>query len=280
MAERNEKLKHQKMKASINIVTFFIFLTCQSQTIDTLVNVGKHKLHFHIIKGKGIPILFETGGGADGNAMNNILQPIAEKTGATLITYDRAGFGKSTVDTLETDITKHDIIQGIEDLELALKKLGYNGSIMLVAHSYGGWYSTLFAARNQEKVKAAVLIDVNHDYYTDKYVSETLAQQKNDIENWKNNNLGFYYMAINLRSTVELMRKTTFPSKIPVVDFINGIPFWKDAEKIDRWKKCHKEFVNARTNRVGITATGCGHLIYIDNPDLVINSIVEMYNRI
>ena len=268
------------MKTSITIIIFFIFLTCQSQTIDTLVNVGNHKLNFHIIKGKGMPILFETGGGADGNAMNNILQTIAEKTGATLITYDRAGFGKSTVDTLETDITKHDIIHAIEDLELALKKLGYNSNIMLVAHSYGGWYSTLFAARNQEKVKGAVLIDVNHDYYTDKYVNETLAQQKNDIENWKNNNLGFYYMATNLRSTVELMRKTNFPSKIPVVDFVNDKPFWKDAEKIDRWKKCHEEFVNAQTNRVGITATGCGHLIYNDNPNLVINSIVEMYNRI
>ena len=268
------------MKTYITIIIFFIFLTCQSQTIDTLVNVGNHKLNFHIIKGKGMPILFETGGGADGNAMNNILQTIAEKTGATLITYDRAGFGKSTVDTLETDITKHDIIHAIEDLELALKKLGYNSNIMLVAHSYGGWYSTLFAARNQEKVKGAVLIDVNHDYYTDKYVNETLAQQKNDIENWKNNNLGFYYMATNLRSTVELMRKTNFPSKIPVVDFVNDKPFWKDAEKIERWKKCHKEFVNAQTNRVGITATGCGHLIYNDNPNLVINSIVEMYNRI
>ncbi|KOS06867.1 hypothetical protein AM493_13135 [Flavobacterium akiainvivens] len=268
------------MKASISIITFFIFLTCQSQAIDTLVDVGKHKLLFHIIKGKGMPILFETGGGADGNAMNTILQPIAEKTGATLITYDRAGFGQSTVDTLETDITKHDILHGIEDLELALKKLGYNGNIMLVAHSYGGWYSTLFAARNQEKVKGAVLIDVNHDYYTDEYLSETLAQQKNDIETWKNNNPGFYYMAVNLRSTVELMRKTPFPSKIPVIDFVNGIPFWKDAEKIERWKKCHRDFVNAQTNRIGIIATGCGHLIYNDNPGLVINSIVEMYNRI
>lgn len=137
----------------------------------------------------------------------------------------------------------------------------------------------MFAARNQEKVKAAVLIDVNHDYYTDKYISETLAQQKDDIVSWKNNNLGFYYMATNLRSTVELMRKTAFPAKIPVVDFINGKPFWKDAEKIDRWKKCHKDFVDAQPNRIGITATGCGHLIYHDNPDLVIRSIVEMYTK-
>ncbi|GEP52299.1 alpha/beta hydrolase [Flavobacterium noncentrifugens] len=268
------------MKLSISIIVLFISLNSQSQTIDTLVAVGNHKLHFNIIKGKGIPILFETGGGADGNAMNNILQPIADKTGATLITYDRAGFGKSTVDISETDISKHNIVNGIEDLELALKKLGYNDKIMLVAHSYGGWYSTLYAARNPDKVKAAVLIDVNHDYYTDEYVSETLRQQKNDIENWKQNNLGFYYMATNLKSTVEIMRKNSFPASIPVTDIVNGKPFWKDTGKIERWINCHKNFVEAEPNRIGIVAKDCGHLIYKDNPNLVIKSIVESYNKI
>jgi hypothetical protein len=267
------------MKLPVILSLFFISLISYSQTIDILINIGNHKLHFNIIKGKGVPILFETGGGADGTAMNNILQPIAEKTGATIITYDRAGFGESTIDTLQTDIAAHNIIAGIEDLEFALKKLGYDNKIMLVAHSYGGWYSTLYAARNPEKVKSAVLIDVNHDYYTDQYVSETLEKQKNDIVNWKKNNLGFYYMATNLKNNVEIMRKNNFPVQIPVTDFVNGKPFWKDAEKIERWKNCHKNFVAAAPNRIEIIATNCGHLIYIDNPDLVINSIVESYNK-
>jgi len=268
------------MKLSISMLAFFISLNAQSQTFDTLVAVGNHKLHFNITKGKGIPILFETGGGADGSAMNTILQPIADQTGATLITYDRAGFGKSTVDTLETDIAKHTIVNGIEDLELALKKLGYYDTIMLVAHSYGGWYSTLYAARNPDKVKAAVLIDVNHDYYTDDYVLETLMQQKNDIENWRQNNPGFYYMATNLKSTVEMMRKNNFPASIPVTDIVNGKPFWKDPEKIERWINCHKNFVEAEPNRMGIVAKDCGHLIYKDNPNLVIKAIVESYKKI
>lgn len=268
------------MKLPITIIAFLLVFHCQSQTLDTLVNVGNHQLHFNIIKGKGIPILFETGGGADGTAMNNILQPIANQTGATLITYDRAGFGKSTVDTSETDIAKHGIESGIADLEFALKKLGYNDKIMLVAHSYGGWYATLYAARNPDKVKAAVLIDVNHDYYTDAYVAETLAQQKNDIANWKQSNPGFYYMATNLKSTVEIMRKNSFPASIPVTDLVNGKPFWKDADKIERWINCHQHFVAAAPNRTGIVAQGCGHLIYRDNPNLVIESVVTAYNKI
>ena len=91
----------------IIILTAFISQKTQSQTIDTLVDVGNHKLHFNIIKGKGIPILFEAGGGNDGTVWNSILKPIADITGATIITYDREGFGKSTVNTSETEVFKH-----------------------------------------------------------------------------------------------------------------------------------------------------------------------------
>ena len=87
-------------------------------------------------------------------------------------------------------------------------------------------------------------------------------------------------MATNLKSTVEILRKNSFPTQIPVIDFVNGRPFWKDAEKIERWKNCHKKFVDAAPNRTGIIATDCGHLIYIDNPNLVIDSIIESYNKI
>ncbi|HKG08352.1 MAG TPA: alpha/beta hydrolase [Pedobacter sp.] len=71
----------------------------QAQEIDTLIDVGGYKLHFHVIKGKGTPILFESGGGDDASIWNALLPNIHKKLGATLITYDRAGFGKSTIDT-------------------------------------------------------------------------------------------------------------------------------------------------------------------------------------
>lgn len=86
------------MKLFLKVIIFFTLFSSQknqSQTIDTLVDVGNHKLHFNIIKGTGIPILFEAGGGSDGTVWNSILKPIAEITGATLITYDREGFGKA-----------------------------------------------------------------------------------------------------------------------------------------------------------------------------------------
>src|SRR5579871_5678415 len=94
------------------------------QMIDTLIDVGGYRLYFHILKGKGMPILFEGGAGAEVQDWDTILQPIADITHATLITYDRPGFGKSELDTSNHDLATHGILQGIEGLETGLRKLG------------------------------------------------------------------------------------------------------------------------------------------------------------
>ncbi|NII26546.1 alpha/beta hydrolase [Pseudoflavitalea sp. X16] len=78
-------------------LTFFGLManSARSQTIDTLLDVGGYRLHFHIIKGRGMPILFEGGSGTDVTVWGSFLKPIADITNATLITYDRPSFGKS-----------------------------------------------------------------------------------------------------------------------------------------------------------------------------------------
>jgi len=182
------------MKLFLKFIIFFTVFSSQktqSQTIDTLVDVGNHKLHFNIIKGTGIPILFEAGGGSDGTVWNSILKPIAEITGATLITYDREGFGKSTINTLETEVSKHGMLNSLLDLETGLKKLGYNKQIMLVSHSFGGYFSTLYSVRNPNLVKSIVLIDVNHNFM-EKFVESDLKKQELLIPQWKKNKLGIY----------------------------------------------------------------------------------------
>lgn len=260
----------------IIILTAFNSQKTQSQTIDTLVDVGNHKLHFNIIKGQGIPILFEAGGGSDGTVWNSILRPIADITGATIITYDREGFGKSTINTLETEVSKHGMLNRILDLETALKKLGYNKQIMLVSHSYGGYFTTLYSVRNPNLVKSIVLIDVNHNFM-DKFVESDLKEQELLIPEWKKNNLGIYYMATNIRETVKMMNEISIPKNIPVVDLVSGIQSFKETEKIEYWKECHKKFVESHPKSIGITAFECGHGIWFDNPSLVITTIAKSY---
>ena len=250
----------------------------QCQTIDTLVDVGGYRLHFHLIKGKGMPILFEAGGGGDGADWDSaFLKPLADITQATLITYDRPGVGKSELDSSNQDLNKHGIIQGIEGLETGLKKLGYDRNIMLVAHSFGGFCATLFAARHPDKVKAAVFIDINHAcWFTDAYVDSVTKIRRNYWDTVKDKNQAGYYQGMNLSNTVELMRKMPLPPTIPVIDLVSEKNF-PDSVSAARWRECHRQFAAAQPNRQGIFAYGCGHFIHRDNPPLVIGAIIKEY---
>lgn len=267
------------MKLFLKFIILFTFLVSQksrTQTIDTLVSVGNHKLHFNIIKGKGTPILFESSGGADSRIWNSILVPISKITGSTLITYDRAGHGKSTIDTSQTDVTKHGIISLVEDLETGLKKLGYDKEIILVAHSYGGYLATLYATRHSQLVKSVILIDVNHNFM-DKYGEEDIKSLEKYLPEMKQKFIGLYYQVSNERETTKMMSQLSIPINIPVVDFVAGIPLFQETDKIEHWKECHKKFIESHPKSIGITAYECGHSIWYQNPSLVINTITKSY---
>ncbi|HLI92347.1 MAG TPA: hypothetical protein VKU83_02000, partial [Puia sp.] len=89
-----------------------------------------------------------------------------------------------------------------------------------------------------------------------------------------------YYMGLNLPNTVGLMRKTPFPATIPVIDLVSEINFPTPAWS-GRWADCHRQLVNAQPGyREGITAHGCGHFIFRDNPPLVIGAIVKAYTGV
>jgi pimeloyl-ACP methyl ester carboxylesterase len=267
----------KKMKQNKIILSLIVFLTSISlfgQQIDTLVDVGGYKLHFKIIKGNGTPILFEAGSGAYSSDWDTILPSIYKITGTTLITYDRAGFGKSELNIKDTTILNHGILNGLKDLETGLQKLGYDKNIISVCHSYGGFYSTLFAARNPNRVKYVVRLDAS---LVAPFTDENLKTYHSfDIN--KSKGLGIYFETINFKNTIMLMRKTEFPSNVPVIDIIAGIPYHnKTSSQIIEFEKAHVDFVNAYSNRQLIKADGSAHNIKYDNPSLVINAIVKAF---
>jgi len=267
------------------LVTLALFgLTAHAtrgQGRDTLVDVGGYRLHFHTFPGHGVPILFDAGGGDAGTVWDSLLEPVGEITGAPLITYDRAGFGRSDIDSRTRGVDSHGIVNGVEGLEAGLRALGYGGSIVLVAHSYGGLYATMYASRHPTLVKAAVLIDASTAcWFTDAFLRRFVSEwKKADTVKPTTANLGAYYQSANLPNTVALMRSVTVPSTIPVIDLVSEYPPFSDSGDIARWKDCHKEFVAAQPNREGITAYGTRHYIFRDNPPLVIHAIAKAYGE-
>jgi pimeloyl-ACP methyl ester carboxylesterase len=152
---------------------------------------------------------------------------------------------------------------------------------MLVAHSFGGFCATLYAARHPDKVKSAVFFDINHVcWFMDAYIDSVTTLRRKYYDTAKNKDLASYYQGLNLPNTVALMRKTPFPATIPVIDLVAGnappVQIF-DSTKEARWRDCHRQFAAAEPNRQGITAYGCGHFIFRDNPLLAASAIVKAY---
>jgi pimeloyl-ACP methyl ester carboxylesterase len=249
----------------------------QSQETDVDVAVRGDRLHFRIYKGEGLPILFEAGGGDDSTVWAGIAKPLHEITGATLITYDRAGFGRSELAGRNQAVDAHGIENGVEELDEALHQLGYDGKIVLVAHSYGALYATLYASRHPQRVRAAVLVDGSSAcWFTEDWLKDFVREHGGE-EPPASGSLGSYYQSKNLPKTVEILRAEAFPTSVPVIDLVSDHPPFSSDADIRRWKACHRGFVDAASNRLGVMAYGTGHYIYKDNPFLVIQAIVKTY---
>ena len=274
-------MKQIIFKVQIIAILVFCFYQGHSQSNDTLVDVGKYKLHFNIIKGHGTPILFESGSGNDGTIWKDIIQPIAEITGTTIITYDRAGLGKSIIKSSDSKIEENSMLDNVIALEEALKKLGYDEDIILVAHSLGGFYATLFASRNEEKVKSVVFIDASlASFYTKAFVNKLNGVISDEfLKKLKDEKIGLYYEIKNIENSIELLQKANFPSSVPVIDLVASSPYnpFKNEADKNRWIKGHQGFVKDSPNSVLVTINNASHYAFKDNPNFIIYEVTKAY---
>lgn len=165
----------------------------------------------------------------------------------------------------------------MDDLERALRSLGYDGKTFLVAHSLGGFFATLYAARHPERVQGAVLIDANVAcYFTPAFMDAMREEDERKRATFKDTRPGLYAQFVEFPHTVELMRKTPFPTSVPAIDIVAEKTFGNEADE-QSWQDCHRAFVGAAANRQSIAAYGSGHYVYKENPALVVNAIATMY---
>lgn len=249
------------MKKTFYIYIIFLFSKqLFGQATDTLINVGNGRyLHFTITKGKNAPILFESGFGNGADVWKNITKQIAKVTEATIITYDRLSYS----DNLKN--YQIGIENEINALETGLTKLGYSKKdIMLVAHSLGGMYCSLYSSRHPHEVKASVFIDDANICSLTSHFQNIKLPQLDTIENY-------------LASVLDAVRKKPMPTSIPLIDIVADTHFDDNGNPDTVWLSCHKQFVSQSPNRKLLLAYNVGHYVFVENQSLVVNSIISQY---
>ncbi|MFZ2055648.1 MAG: alpha/beta hydrolase [Candidatus Aminicenantales bacterium] len=260
-------------------------LNQEIEAVETLVQVGKYRLNFQVIEGGNLTILFEAGGGMDSREWNNIAAELARKTGATIVSYDRAGFGKSDLPETPSDMREE-----VDWLWQGLRKLNLDENLILVGHSFGGWMIRLFASEHPDVVRGMVFVDPFTNEFVDllgvKYLDNHPMAGKIPFDTSQPDKLTRIQRALvrmvgdGLGPKMEVMRKTSVPSGIPVVVMTSGLPFLPKPEEQKAWRLAHEQFTASIKGATLIVAEKSGHMIPASQPDLIIEAVIGVINRV
>jgi pimeloyl-ACP methyl ester carboxylesterase len=123
---------------------------------EKMIDVGGRSLH-SCVYGKGSPtVVLVSGFGAPQAYWNPVVPDLAVQT--TVLTYDRAGIGKSEIGELPTHGK-----QAATDLHTLLNRLNLPKPYIVIGHSYGGSVVRLFASMYPDDIGGIILEDSQHE---------------------------------------------------------------------------------------------------------------------
>jgi hypothetical protein len=252
-----------------------IALRVNAQVTDTLLDIGTYKLHFKVTKGKGMPVLFESGGGLDSKQWDSIGNALHDKLDATIITYDRQGMGTSGLDT-----SQYTLLNEVKGLENGLRQLGYaNSNVVLVCHSLGAFYARLYAARHPNLVQGIVMLDPRIPSLADMAFAKRVVTGISRKQ-FRQEELGLYYVLAQMENNSNYLRKVKVPTSIPVLDIMAEQGPFTDKTDNERFKSDQRRFVQEASNRTLTFAKGSSHNIAADKPMLVITQVADFYEHL
>ncbi len=255
--------------------------TEEKKTLNALLDLGGCCLYFSVIQGSETVVVLEVGGGADSSQWGSFPTYLARETGATVVTYDRAGFGKS-----DSPETPYNMVEEVDWGMEGLRQLGLDQGVILMGHSYGGWLIRLVAHRYPETVRGMVFIDpfssefvvllgVEYLDYHPSCRKDLPFADLNPEELTKNQRGGIRMVKDGLGPKVSIMRHTTIPN-IPVRIITAGQPWWQTPQEDAAWRKAHEQMAASIPGAVLVVADESDHLIPEKQPELILEALKEV----
>jgi pimeloyl-ACP methyl ester carboxylesterase len=139
--------------ATLAVAALFVMPSCASAPRDVRVaHVEDHQIAYRVL-GSGRPVIVMISGLGDGmTTFDDAAAELAQS--ATVIVYDRAGYGGS--DAVEG---ARDARAAERELSALLEQSGVNGPYVLLGHSVGGLYAEYYAAQHPHQVAGLILED-------------------------------------------------------------------------------------------------------------------------
>lgn len=236
-----------------------------------------HKIAFHIQQGS-LPILvLDAGGGLDSTYWNALIPELAKRTGCKIITYDRAGFGRS-----DEVPGPWSVQSATDDLVNGLEKLGATHHVILVSHSLAGEIATYLVRQHPQWISGVVLVDANvPEVFTDSFIDRMTAIYAPIIAATKAappSPAGRQLLALSesFRETSEAFHRVSWPAAIPAIVIVSEQTPFDTAADARWWTEAHQQFVNGANNRKLVVAERSSHDVAHDRPDVITEAVAEL----
>lgn len=251
-----------------------------------LVDIGSHRLDV-VRVGAGSPaVILEAGLGDALDDWDPVWPSLAEFT--TVVAYSRSGIGKS-----ERGSQPHTARNAAVELHTLLAKLAIKSPYVLVGRSYGGLLVRMYTSLYPEDVAGLVLVDGTHEQQVKRwgsldptypaafraYYDSVLKTMKPGAE------------AEEIRETVHIQAAGGTDGMIPLPDipiavltsmkvdtaasYVNGTDRGHEL-----WREMHDEWFRRSHNGIHVVTTRSGHAIQAQEPDLVIEAIRFVLDRV
>ncbi|MFF2996512.1 alpha/beta fold hydrolase [Streptomyces sp. NPDC057950] len=253
-----------------------------SQAVRTklrMIDNGGHRLAFYVTKGSSSTIVLDSGGGEYSSQWKEIVPELHAATGATVITYDRAGLGKSDVVPGPWKVQS-----AVSDLKAGLEQLGVTRDVTLVSHSQAGEIANYLAQDNPKMLSGALLVDANlPPFFTDEEIPRLVAAAQPEVDAAKKDpekpaNRQLISTSEGFAAAHRAFHRVVWPDSVPArVMLSEKTPFEGSPEDARRWREAAASFAHAAPNRSLVTAEGTSHEVPTDRPDLVLKEIENVF---
>ena len=212
--------------------------------------------------------------------------------------YDRANLGLS--DKAPKPRTFEDMTR---DLHALLVNAPIEGPYILVGHSMGGMLVRLFADQYPEEVAGLVLVDSAHPDMGDRLLAALPPESADEPESFKawrqysnflsasngrelDNPEGVdaktsnaQVRAVKSLGDLPLVVISRSPNNPVLAAHMPSLPEETSAKLLQRWQDLQAELMGLSSNSTQVFAQG-GHGIPIEEPQLVVDAILELVNEI
>ncbi len=272
-----------------------------------LIDVNGRDMHINCIGNKSPTIILDSGAGGFSLEWENIQHSLSQYV--RVCAYDRAGYGWSDMGPLPRTTKRI-----AHELHTLLQNAGIHGPYIIVGHSFGGFTAQYFARYFDDEIAGLVLVDSSHEeqvyrlpengkdvvrrslhqdrsnmmtksvlhehYPKDAaLVAVHLMQRWSAMLTWREEMANY---ALSARQLRDLHRGPIL--EIPIVVLSRGKRVWPDTPYGDAmeaaWKELQNELNYMSGNSTHIIAENSGHVIHLDEPELVVDAIHDVLNYV